>query len=170
MFSFSLTALFYSIITKGGHWHRSQCRRYPTSNIDICYSNIGDKYVGLKNVIPISELFRYQYQSSFRYPTMKKKNITPCRFKPAPIGMVSEHYKTKLLWLSGYIGMSDFGYRIKLYSDIDIMSDSALSVWYRKFRYQAQSDIADHGYRTKCPPMIITSCASQTALNKIALW
>ncbi len=36
----------------------------------------------------------------------------------------------------------------------DIMSDSALSVWYRKFRYQAQSNIADHGYRTKCPPMI----------------
>ncbi len=33
------------------------------------------------------------------------------------------------------------------------MSDSALSVRYRKFRYQAQSDIADHGYRTKCPPM-----------------
>jgi hypothetical protein len=34
------------------------------------------------------------------------------------------------------------------------MSDSALSVRYRKFRYQAQSDIADHGYRTKCPPMV----------------
>jgi hypothetical protein len=33
------------------------------------------------------------------------------------------------------------------------MSDSALSVRYRKFRYQAQSDIDDHGYRTKCPPM-----------------
>ncbi len=33
------------------------------------------------------------------------------------------------------------------------MSDSALSVQYRKFRYQAQSHIADHGYWTKCPPM-----------------
>ncbi len=33
------------------------------------------------------------------------------------------------------------------------MTDSALSVRYRKFQYQAQSDIADHGYRTKCPPM-----------------
>ncbi len=33
------------------------------------------------------------------------------------------------------------------------MLDSTLSVRYRKFRYQAQSDIADHGYRTKCPPM-----------------
>jgi hypothetical protein len=34
--------------------------RYPTStDIDICYSDIGDKYVGLKNVIPISEVFLY---------------------------------------------------------------------------------------------------------------
>ncbi len=37
------------------------------------------------------------------------------------------------------------------------MSESALSVRYRRFRYQAQSDIADHGYRTKCPPMPATS-------------
>ncbi len=36
------------------------------------------------------------------------------------------------------------------------MSDSTLSVRYRKFRYQAQSDIADHGYRTKCPPMPVS--------------
>jgi hypothetical protein len=35
------------------------------------------------------------------------------------------------------------------------MSDSALSVRYQKFRYQAQSDIADHGYQTKCPSMIL---------------
>jgi hypothetical protein len=31
--------------------------RHPTSDIDICYSDIGDKYVGLKNVILISEVF-----------------------------------------------------------------------------------------------------------------
>jgi hypothetical protein len=37
------------------------------------------------------------------------------------------------------------------------MSDSALLVRYRKFRYQAQSDIADHGYHTKCPPMVVTT-------------
>ncbi len=59
--------------TIGGHRHRSQCRQYPISDIDICYSDIGDKYVGLKNVIPISEVFRYWHQSSFRYPTLKKK-------------------------------------------------------------------------------------------------
>jgi hypothetical protein len=49
--------------------------------------------------------------------------------------------------------MSDSGYRIKVYSGIDIMSNSLSSVRYRKFRYQAQSDIADHRYWTKCPPM-----------------
>jgi hypothetical protein len=43
------------------------------TDIDICYSDIGDKYVRLKNVIPISEHFRYRHQSSFRYPTLKKK-------------------------------------------------------------------------------------------------
>jgi hypothetical protein len=40
------------------------------------------------------------------------------------------------------------------------MSDSVLSVQYRKFRYQAQSDIADHGYRTKCPPMLSSPFSS----------
>ncbi len=40
----------------GGHRHRSQCRQYLTSDIDICYSGIGDKNVGLKDVIPISEV------------------------------------------------------------------------------------------------------------------
>ncbi len=42
-------------------------------DIDICYSDIGDKYVGLINVILLSEMFRYRHQSSFRYPTLKKK-------------------------------------------------------------------------------------------------
>ncbi len=65
-----------SVISIGGHRHRSQFRRYPISDIDICYSDIGDKYVGLKNVIPISEVFRYQHQSLFRYPTLKKKIYT----------------------------------------------------------------------------------------------
>jgi hypothetical protein len=71
-----LSAKFCSVllaITIGGHRHRSQCRRYPTSDINICYSDIGEKYVGLTNVIPISEVFRYRHQSSFRYPTLKKK-------------------------------------------------------------------------------------------------
>jgi hypothetical protein len=29
------------------------------------------------------------------------------------------------------------------------------------FRYQAQSDIADHGYRTECPPMLVTTKSNQ---------
>jgi hypothetical protein len=50
-----MTVVFCSLlVSMGGHRHRSQCRRYPISDIDICYSDIGDKYVGLKNVIPIS--------------------------------------------------------------------------------------------------------------------
>ncbi len=35
----------------------------------------------------------------------------------------------------------------------DIISYLALSIRYRCFRYQSQSDIADHGYRTKWPPI-----------------
>ncbi len=36
------------------------------------------------------------------------------------------------------------------------------SVHYQTFRYQAQSDIADHGYRTECPPMVLTHGSSHT--------
>jgi hypothetical protein len=107
-----------SLFSIGGHRHRSQCRRYPTSYIDIRYSDIGDKYVGLKNVIPISEVYRYRHQSSFRYPILKKKNISSCIFEPTSLGMVSERFNTKLLCLSVCSEMSDTGYRIKVYSDI----------------------------------------------------
>jgi hypothetical protein len=126
----------------GGHRHRSQCRRYPISDIDICYSDIGDKYVGLKNVIPISEVFRYRHQSSFRYPTLKKKYIPPRRLQPATYGLISEYFNTELLRLIVINWMSDIGYRIKLYFDIrynvGLRSLSPISevpisgsVWYR---------------------------------------
>jgi hypothetical protein len=104
--------------TMGGHRHRSQCRRYPTADIDICYYDIGDKYVGLKNVIPISEVFQYRHQSSFRYPTLKEKNFSPCRCESAPFGFGSSRYNTKVLCMFISKGMSNIGYRIKLYSDI----------------------------------------------------
>ncbi len=47
----------------GGHRHRPLCRRCPTSDIDIdiSYSAIGTKHVGLNPFIPISEVFRYQH-------------------------------------------------------------------------------------------------------------
>ncbi len=89
-----------------------------------------------KTIIPILEVFRYRHQSSFWYPILN-----------------SEYYNIKLRCLSIQIRMLDIG---KNFIPIpDIMSDIALSVRYRMLRYQAQSDIADHGYRTKCPPMII---------------
>ncbi len=49
--------------------------------------------------------------------------------------------------------MSDIGYRTKVYSDIRYNVGLGAPVRYRTFRYQAQSDIADHGYWTECPPM-----------------
>ncbi len=47
------------------------------------------------------------------------------------------------------------------------MSDSALSVRYQKFRYQAQSDIADHGYPTKGSPMAAWGHSVGTILKKL---
>ncbi len=69
--------------------------RHPTltSVIPISETN-------MKNVIPISEVLRYRHQSSFQYPTLKKKIITLYEFEPAPLEIVSKHYKTKLLCLS----------------------------------------------------------------------
>jgi hypothetical protein len=93
----------------GGHRHRPQYRRYPTSDIDIYYSDIGRKYVGLKTVIPISEGFLYRHLSPFRYPISKKKIITPAGFE------------LKTLVFSATVLIYEFlavGYRIKVYSDI----------------------------------------------------
>jgi hypothetical protein len=39
-------------------------------------------------------------------------------FKPMLLGMVSEHYNTKLRCLSIEVWMSDIAYQIKLYSDL----------------------------------------------------
>jgi hypothetical protein len=93
----------------GVHRHRPQYRRYPTSDIDICYSDIGRKYVGLKTVIPISEGFRYRHLSPFRYPISKKYLFTSAGFEP------------KILVFSATVLIYEFldvGYRIKVYSDI----------------------------------------------------
>jgi hypothetical protein len=93
----------------GGHRHRSWCRRYPTSDIDICHSDIGDKYVGLKTVIPISEVFRYRYQSPLRCPTFTKFFLTLAGFKPGPLEIVGEHYTIQLWFFSIRKAMSDIG-------------------------------------------------------------
>ncbi len=47
----------------GGHRHRSLCRRYPTSDIDISYSDMG------KNILDQIPSFPYQHQVPFRYQT-----------------------------------------------------------------------------------------------------
>ncbi len=59
----------------GGHRHRPLCRRYPTPDIDISYSDIGTKNVGLNPFIPISEEFRYRHQLPFRYRTKSISDI-----------------------------------------------------------------------------------------------
>ncbi len=108
-------------------------------------------------------LFRYRkcsdinlrVHSDIRY---LQKNFTPTGFEPAPLKTITERCTIYLLYnTSTCTAISDTGYRTILYFISDIMSDIALSVRCRRFRYQAQSDIADHGYRTKCPPMIITT-------------
>jgi hypothetical protein len=96
--------------------------------------------------------FRYQHQSPFWYLTFTKIFIAPAGFESTPLEAVGECYSTQLQYFSIIRRMSDIAYRIKFYSNM--MSASALSVRYRRFRYQAQSDIADHEYRTKCPPLL----------------
>jgi hypothetical protein len=88
------------------------------SDIDLFYSDIGDKYVGLKTFIPVSEVFRYQHQSPFRYPTLKKEVIFSGGFEFEPLDLVHERYNTQLHCFSVTVWMSDIGYRIKLYSEI----------------------------------------------------
>ncbi len=93
------------------------------------HSDIGSFPISTSEFIPISDIEE------------KKKIMPPSGFEPTPLGILNEHYKSKL-WC-----LSDIGQNFILISDI--VSDSALSVRYRKFRYQAQSDIADHGYRIR---------------------
>jgi hypothetical protein len=85
------------------------------SDIDICYSDIGEKYVGLKTVIPI-------FASEFiLISDMKeKKLLSPIGFEPVRLKMVKKRYNTDLNCLSIEMGMSEIGYRIsdKTYSDI----------------------------------------------------
>ncbi len=64
-----------SLICIGGHRHRPLCRRDQTSDIDISYSDIGTKYVGLNPLIPISEEFQYRHQLPFRYRTKSISDI-----------------------------------------------------------------------------------------------
>ncbi len=152
----SASYLFKNTLCIYHRWASTSILMSAISDIDICYSDIGDKYVRLQTVIPISGCsdIDIRVHSDVRHSqniinASGESNPRPLRKKASAIPF-SCHTSPQLR------GMSDIGYRIKLHSDIDIMSDSALSVRYRRFRYQAQSDIADYGYRTKCPPMVFT--------------
>jgi hypothetical protein len=69
-------------------WHRWASTLILMSTIsdnNICYSDIGDKYVGLRTIIPKSEVVRYQHQSSFRYLDIEENNyLTQWIQTPAP--------------------------------------------------------------------------------------
>ncbi len=105
----------YSIIINpvniGGHRHRPQYRRYLTSDINICYSDIGRKHVGLKTVILISEGFRYRHLSPFLYPISKKYLLHQQDLNPRHL------FSQPLCWFMN-CWISDRGYWIKVYSDI----------------------------------------------------
>ncbi len=122
----------------GGHQHRPLCWRYLTSDIDISYSDIGTKYVGLNPLIPISEESWYRHQLPFRYRTKsisdipisesdKSFPIDP-RQNSATIKIVSLDSNPPSLSLSSgiiplryrdlQILLSDIRYRTKVYSDI----------------------------------------------------
>ncbi len=158
----------------GGHRHRPWCRRYPTSDRDISYSDIGTKNVGLNPFIPISEWFRYRHQLPFRYRTKSISDIPISKIDktfpnvPSKVignfislsGFVPTTFMTSIWHLTAVLrGFTNIvvGYGI---SDKNLFRYPILcrtlrsSVRYRTFRYQAQSDIADHGFRTECPPML----------------
>jgi hypothetical protein len=101
--------------TNQHRWASTSILMSAISDIDICYSDIGDKYVGLKTVIPISEVFRYRHQSPFRYPTFTKIPFKLSGIEPTTLQTEWERYTTELRYFST---TCDVGYRIKLHSDI----------------------------------------------------
>jgi hypothetical protein len=153
------------VLTIGGHRHRPWCRRYPTSDITISYSDIETKNLGLNPFIPISEWFRYRHQLPFWYRTKSILDISISKL----YNLLSND-PSKLIWyiivLSGFepstfmviirqlapllrgftTAMSDIGCGTKVYYDIR----NNVGLW------ALQSDIADHGYRTERPPMVLT--------------
>ncbi len=130
----------------GGHRHRPLCLRYPTSEIDISYSDIGTKNAGLKTFIPISGGIRYRHQLSFRYQTKSISDIPISKIDlsfpndPSKIIMtfnfphLFQTHSLHVQYLASYHSatrictypcrISDFGQKFIPISDI--MTDSAL--------------------------------------------
>jgi hypothetical protein len=115
--------------------HRYLLFRYRKKicRTENCHSDIGRVPISTSESIPISDI--------------QKIFITSAGFEPKTLVFSA----TVLIY-----EFLDVGYRIsdKSLFRYPIYCRTPLSsVRYRKFRYQAQSDIADHGYRSKCPPM-----------------
>jgi hypothetical protein len=115
--------------------HRHLLFRYRKKicRTENCYSDIGRVPISTSESIPISDI--------------QQISITSAGFEPKTLVFSA----TVLIY-----EFLDVGYRIsdKSLFRYPIKCRTPLSsVRYRKFRYQAQSDIADHGQRRKCPPM-----------------
>jgi hypothetical protein len=109
---------------------------------DICYSDIGDNICRTENCHYDIGSVPKSTSESIPISDIKEKIIPSGGFEPAPIEKIRVRYTSQLRSCLKYLGcwISGLGQ--------NSMLDSALSV-----RYQAQSDIADHGYWTKWPPM-----------------
>jgi hypothetical protein len=105
------------------------------SDIDISYSYIGTKYVGLNPLIPISEEFRYRHQLPFWYWTKSKLDIPISKIDKSFLNdpskiltdkFLSRWYRTHSLHVeyqaltTALRGFTDIvvGYWTELYSDI----------------------------------------------------
>ncbi len=100
----------YRTILYKHRWALTSILMSAISDIDICYSDIGDKYVGLKTVIPISEVLRYRHQSPLRYPTFTKNSFSSAGFKPTTLETEGERSTIQLRIFSS--NERDVGYRI----------------------------------------------------------
>jgi hypothetical protein len=110
--------------------HRHLLFRYRRQiyRIENCQSDIRGIPISTSEFILISVIY--------------KKFLNTSGFEHSSLHTKCERYTTQLQYFSTIWLMLDIRYRIKLYSISDIMSDSALSVRYRKFRYLAQFSIS----------------------------
>jgi hypothetical protein len=124
------------------------------------------QYVGLKTIIPMSDV---PISTSESIPVSDIKILLPftqAGNEPTPFVLTDERFTAKLL-LNYEVCMSDIGYQIKVYSDIRYnVGFLSLQPDIRRFRYQAQSDSADHGFRTKCPPRLKGQPVVKHAITK----
>ncbi len=117
-------------------WASTSAFMSGISDIDISYSDIGTKHVGINPLIPISEEFQYQHQLPFQYRTKSKQDIPISKIDksfpndPSTILLLIVLFHSNpqsscrvsgvlpLCYLALQIFESDIGYGTKAYSDI----------------------------------------------------